>query len=138
MIARLKKIGIELGKSFDISKVDPIIQRALDSAPQDAQKLMAWKLSTLARVVNGWSMNTDTMGVYGNYYLKRTIVTQIGLGANLPQDAIYPINLFDGTRQPLDGANKYTIHFEKAPLRPPTPSGRSRCTTRMASRSQTI
>jgi hypothetical protein len=109
----MKKIGIELGKSFEISKTDPIIQRALDSVPQDAQKLMTWKLPTLARVVNGWSMNTDTMGVYGNYYLKRTIVTRLGLGANLPQDAIYPINLFDGARQPLDGAHKYTIHFEK-------------------------
>jgi hypothetical protein len=28
-------------------------------------------------------MKTDTMGVYGNYYLKRAIVTQLGLGANL-------------------------------------------------------
>ena len=41
-------------------------------------------MKTLARVANGWSMNTDTMGVYGNYYLKRAIVTQVGLGANLP------------------------------------------------------
>jgi hypothetical protein len=28
-------------------------------------------------------MNTDTMGVYGNYYLKRAVVTQLGLGAAL-------------------------------------------------------
>jgi hypothetical protein len=118
IIAQMKRIGIEPGKSFDISKVDPAVQRALDSAPQDAQKLMAWKLSTLAGVVNGWSMNTDTMGVYGNYYLKRAIVTEIGLGANLPEDAIYPINLFDSTRQPLDGANKYTIHFDKGATPP--------------------
>src|ERR1700719_1714165 len=66
-----------------------------------------------ARVATGWSMNTDTMGVYGNYYLKRAIVTQLGLGANLPEDAIYPLNLFDDTGKPLDGANKYTIHFDK-------------------------
>ena len=52
-------------------------------------------------------MNTDTMGVYGNYYLKRAIVTQFGLGANLPEDAIYPLNLADETGKPLDGANNY-------------------------------
>jgi len=81
--------------------------------PEDAQQLMKWKLPTLARVVNGWSMNTDTMGVYGNYYLKRAIVTQLGLGANLPEDAVYPMNLADETGKPLDGANKYTLHFNK-------------------------
>jgi len=114
----MKKIGIEPGKSFDISKVDPAIQRGLDSAPQDAQRLMAWKVPSLARVADGWSMNTDTMGVYGNYYLKRAIVTQLGLGANLPEDAIYPINLVDNTHQPLDGTYKYTIHFDKDAMPP--------------------
>ena len=63
-------------------------------------------------------MNTDTMGVYGNYYLKRAIVAQLGLGANLPEDAIYPLNLFDDTGKPLDGANKYTIHFDKGATPP--------------------
>jgi hypothetical protein len=42
----------------------------------------------------------------------------LGLGANLPEDAIYPINLADDTGRPLDGASKYMIHFEKTALPP--------------------
>ena len=90
-----------------------MVKKALEAAPKRARKLMEWKVPTLARVANGWSMNTDTMGVYGNYYLKRAIVAQLGLGANLPEDAIYPINLADNAGRPLDGANKYMIHFGK-------------------------
>ena len=118
IIARLKRIGFEVGKSFDLDKADPAVQKGLASAPEDAQKLMAWKVPTLARIANGWSMNTDTMGVYGNYYLKRAIVTQFGLGANLPSDAIYPLNLADDTGKPLDGASNYTIHFDKSEIPP--------------------
>ncbi len=119
IIARMKRIGMEPGKGFDIAKVDASVRKAIEGAPADAQKLMAWKIPTLARVVNNWSMNTDTMGVYGNYYLKRAIVAQLGLGANLPEDAIYPLNLADDTGKPLDGANKYSIHFAKDEI-PPT------------------
>jgi hypothetical protein len=118
IIARMKRIGIEPGKSFDVSKVDPVVRKALEDAPATAQQLMAWKVPTIARVVNYWSMNTDTMGVYGNYYLKRAIVAQLGLGANLPEDAIYPLNLADETGKPLDGASKYTIHFDKGAAPP--------------------
>jgi hypothetical protein len=113
IIALLKKLGFEVGKSYDVQKLDPAIRNALASAPEEARQLMSWKLATLARVVNGWSMNTDTMGVYGNYYLKRAIIAQYGLGANLPEDAIYPANLADEAGKPLDGANKYTLHFDK-------------------------
>ncbi len=118
IIARLKRIGFEVGKSFDLDKADPAVKKGLASAPEDAQKLMARKVPTLARIANGWSMNTDTMGVYGNYYLKRAIVTQLGLGANLPEDAIYPLNLADETGKPLDGANDYVLHFDKGQTPP--------------------
>jgi hypothetical protein len=118
ILARMARIGIERGQSFDLDKVDPTVKQALESAPKEAQKLMAWKVPTLARVVNEWSMNTDTMGVYGNYYLKRAIVAQLGLGANLPQDAIYPLSLGDEHGRPLDGTGDYTIHFEEAELPP--------------------
>jgi hypothetical protein len=118
IIAQLKRIGFQPGQSFDFAKLGSAVQRALTGAPEDAQKLMAWKVPTLARVVNGWSMNTDTMGVYGNYYLKRAIVAQVGLGANLPEDAIYPLNIADESGKPLDGANKYTLHFDKGATPP--------------------
>ena len=77
MLAQIKRIGIEAGKSFDMGALEPEVKAALDTVPAEAQSLMKWKVETLARVVNGWSMNTDTMGVYGNYYLKRAIVAQV-------------------------------------------------------------
>ena len=113
IIAQLKRIGIEPGKSFDLDKAEPVVRKALESAPSEAQQLMVSTIPTIARVTNGWSMNTNTMGVYGNWYLKRALVAQGGLGANLPEDAIYPLNLADETGKPLDGANKYILHFGK-------------------------
>ena len=118
IIAQLKKIGFEPGQSFDLSRAPPEVQEGFKLAPAKALQLMAWKVPTLARVANGWSMNTDTMGVYGNYYLKRAIVAQQGLGANLPEDAIYPLNLADSTGKPLDGENSYVLHFEKDQIPP--------------------
>jgi len=65
------------------------------------------KLPTLARVVNGWSMNTDTMGVYGRLLLKRAIIAQVGLGRT-SRDAIYPINLADESGNHSMARTKYT------------------------------
>jgi hypothetical protein len=85
IVARMKRIGLEPGKSFDASKAggDVLVKGAADGL-----KLMHEKAPTIARRVNGWQMNTDTMGVYGNYYLKRAIVAMGGLGAVQPEDAI--------------------------------------------------
>ncbi len=118
IIAQMRRIGIEPGKSFAFDKLPPTVKGALERARADAQQLMQWKIPTLARVTNGWSMNTDTMGVYGNYYLKRAIIAQQGLGANLPEDAIYPLNLADDSGKPLDGKSNYTIHFDKGATPP--------------------
>lgn len=118
ILARMKRLGIEAGKSFNIDTAPAAVRAALEAAPSSAQRLMAWKVPTIARVANHWSMNTDTMGVYGNDYLKRAIVTQLGLGANLPEDAIYPLNLGDQTGSPLDGTNKYALHFDRSALPP--------------------
>jgi hypothetical protein len=118
IIARMRRIGIELGNSFDIAKADAAVKSALERAVPEALKGMKAKIQTLARVVNGWQMNTDTMGVYGNFYLKRAIVAMVGLGANLPEDAVYPLNLGDAEGKPLTGASKYVLHFAKTEIPP--------------------
>ena len=118
ILAQMRRIGIGRGLTFDLAKLDPAIKAGLMSAPEAALKLMAWKVSSIARVENGWSMNTDTMGVYGTYYLKRAVVAQLGLGANLPEDAIYPLNLADETGAPLHGGNTYILHFDKGATPP--------------------
>jgi hypothetical protein len=115
IIARMKRIGLEPGKDFGDGRVSADI---LARGAASGQKLMRDKLPTLARVINGWQMNTDTMGVYGNYYLKRAIVAMAGLGANQPDDAIYPINIADADDQPVMAENSYVLHFQKDELPP--------------------
>ena len=113
LLQRLERIGFTVGESYDVSAQSDMVQKAVSAAPASAQSLMKYMLPRLATLSNGWSINTDTMGVYGVYYLKRAIVTQQGLGANRVKDAVYPLNMTDSDGQPLDGSHKYTIHFDK-------------------------
>ncbi|HWM48997.1 MAG TPA: DUF1254 domain-containing protein [Xanthobacteraceae bacterium] len=115
IIARMKRIGLEPGKSFDGSKIDA---DTLARAAAAGLALMKAKAPTIGRIVNGWQMNTETMGVYGDDYLKRAIVAQVGLGANQPEDAVYPLAVADADGKPVSGGRKYVLHFEKGELPP--------------------
>jgi hypothetical protein len=117
-VQRFKHIGIEQGREFDFTKLSKEVQAAIERAPVDALKIMQEKIPTLAKVVNGWQMNVDSMGVYGNFYLKRAIVAMVGLGANQPEDAIYPLAIASADGKPLDGNETYVIRFKKDQLPP--------------------
>jgi len=43
---------------------------------------------------------------------------EVGLGANLPEDAVYPLNIGDADGNPLNGANQHALHFAKAEIPP--------------------
>jgi hypothetical protein len=66
---------------------------------------------------NGWIFTTQT-GIYGTEYLQRALITAIGLGANRPQDAVYPTSEVDAEGKPYSGANKYVMRFEKGQMPP--------------------
>jgi hypothetical protein len=113
-LARMRRIGIEPGR-FDAAKAGADV---LAKGAAGGLKLMQDKIPTLARVTNGWQMNTDTMGAYGDYYLKRAIVALVGLGANQADDAIYPLNVADADGKPVMAENNYVLRFDKSELPP--------------------
>jgi hypothetical protein len=117
-VARLKRVGMEPGQSFNIEQQPPAVRQALEAASASGMQAMLDKAPTFARVVNGWQMNTDTMGVYGNYYLKRAYVALVGLGANQPEDAVYPLNLADADGRQVMGEHNYIMHFAADALPP--------------------
>lgn len=72
--------------------------------------------------VNGWQLNSET-GVYGTNYLLRASTAKYGLGANIPEEAIYPIAFRDASGRPLTGGTIYLIHFKPRQIPPVSPLG---------------
>jgi hypothetical protein len=54
-----------------------------------------------------------TIGNFGTNYGFRALIAMVAFGANLPADAIYPTTYFDAARKPLNGANRYRLHFDR-------------------------
>jgi hypothetical protein len=117
MVAKLRRLGIVPGQDFDLAKAPPEVQQGLESAPKAGVQKIMGHFKTAGKDINGWVFTTGT-GLYGTDYLQRALVTAIGLGANRPQDAIYPTSEKDATGQPYDGANRYVVRFAKGQLPP--------------------
>ena len=122
MVAKLAKIGIVPGQDFDATKLDPAVAKGIAGAPKPAQeKIMAWFKEAVkagdATFSDGWFFSTKT-GIYGTNYIQRALITAIGLGANRPQDAVYPTSEVDADGKPYSGANKYVMHFNKGEMPP--------------------
>jgi len=117
MVAKMAKIGIIPGEDFDMSKLDPEVTKGLQSVPKAGfEKIMAY-FKIAGTHENGWVFSTKT-GIYGTDYLNRAFITAIGLGANRPQDAVYPTSETYVDGKPYMGTNKYVMHFEKGQMPP--------------------
>jgi hypothetical protein len=117
ILARIAKIGIVPGQEFDIGKLDPAVAQGLNDVPKlGVEKIMA-HFKNAGKMENGWVFSTKT-GIYGTDYLQRALITAIGLGANRPEDAIYPTSETAVNGKPYEGANRYVIRFAKGQMPP--------------------
>lgn len=117
VLEKLAKLGIVPGKDFDIQTVDAAIAKGLAKVPPLAQEAIMGHFKEAGKLENGWTFTTKT-GLYNTEYLQRALITAIGLGANRPQDAVYPTSEVDATGAKYSGANQYVIHFEKGQAPP--------------------
>jgi hypothetical protein len=108
---RFAEIGIEPGKPFDASTLSPALQDALKQGMLDGQKAIDERRA---------SLHGKTDQLFGdraflkNDYVARATGTQVGIGANSRDEALYPILDQDAQGQTLDGSkHKYTLRFTK-------------------------
>jgi hypothetical protein len=118
----MAKIGIVPGQPFDRSKLAPAAHEAFSLVPKIAnEKIMLWLKEGIVegdmKLENGWLFTTKT-GNYGVNYLQRALITAIGLGANRPQDAVYPTSEGPSAISSYTGEKKYVMHFNKGELPP--------------------
>jgi hypothetical protein len=114
----IARIGVEPGVGVDHARLDEAIASAVNAGMEAARAKIAESARTMGDTpVNGWLIMTG-LGRYGTDYLKRAVVALIGLGANLPEDAIYPHATMDSDGQPLTGQRRYTLHFDAGKLPP--------------------
>ena len=110
LVTKLASIGIGPGKTPS-TEANDTIKTALQNGITEGQKLINAQVTDFGTLENGWLVNTQT-GVYGTNYLFRAAVAQYGLGANIGQEAFYPVTFIDSQGNPLNGNSSYLIHFE--------------------------
>jgi hypothetical protein len=118
VLDRMKRIGIEPGKSFSLASQPPDIQEALKAGAKEALPEVETVMRKMGTRVNGWRISLVDVGTYGTDYLHRAGIAYGGLGANVVEDAIYPTALAEPDGTPFDSGKRYVVHFDKGQIPP--------------------
>lgn len=114
LLKQLQQFGLQAGHPVQLAWVDAAcfglgrwladqkIKQVLNSKEADGQ----WRTPPL------------NLGQYGTDYNTRAVVAMVGLGANLPEDALYPNTALDHQGKALSGQHAYQIHFDAKQLPP--------------------
>ena len=118
MVEKLARLGIVPGQPYSAADRTAEQAAALNrGAKAGYARILAAAGKKQGKEVNGWDI-MGNVGVYGTDYDFRSVVALVGLGANLPEDAIYPHARVDSDGQPLNGAHRYVIRFPAGQLPP--------------------
>jgi hypothetical protein len=113
---RFESIGIVPGQPFDTASLSEARKTALLNGLADGQKEIDAYRATLG------GKSADLFGSRAflkNNYLKRATGTQVGIGANSKDEALYPIYDKDNEGKPLDGSSvRYILRYANGKFPP--------------------
>ena len=116
IVSQMERLGIVPGEDLHFSELPPETRSALERAIPEALDMIANMVAGESE--DGWSIARQMMGSYGTSYTQRAYIALIGLGANLPEDAIYPMTVTDADGKPYHGRHRYVLHFDADELPP--------------------
>lgn len=115
ILDKMKSIGIEPGGTFDINAFPPETRALLDEIPRTSvlewEKAIIPQLQEKGEIQNNWVNIIHQIGRYEDNYLNRAFIAYKGLGANLVEDAIYPVCEKDASGSHLVGGVNYKLTF---------------------------
>lgn len=117
MVAAMAEIGLVPGKPFVSADLGTRVATALQGVPKAAFGTIMAHYQKSGTLKDGWTFSTN-VGTYGTNYLQRALITAIGLGANRPQDAVYPTSDAPSQTEKYDGSKTRVMHFAKGALPP--------------------
>ncbi len=115
LLDQLETVGIGPGLPGDGQGLGPDAQAALQKAIADEAAGLPGRarlsVFTEAQKTAGWLLPAADIGDYGIDYDFRAIIAVVGLGANTPDEAIYPSGITDGSGALYNGAGSYRLTF---------------------------
>lgn len=118
VLAQLRRAGLAAGRTFDFDKLDHPAKQGMRRGLRAGRERMEAAAGATLRSVNGWQQETGSVGVYGSGYLRRALAAQAQPGAGLPEDLTVLLLAADQHGAPIDGAQRYTLHFQAGQLPP--------------------
>ena len=119
LMAQFAKLNIGTGKNFDIAKLSPELQKAVEDGMADAWQAVAEAKKQLdaGKVSTGDIFGTREY--LKNNYMYRMLAAVLIIYGNSKQEAMYPAYIVDASGQKLDAAqNRYALRFAPGQLPP--------------------
>jgi hypothetical protein len=119
--AKLARIGIGAGKTFDFKSLSPEHKAAIAEGMKGGDAKVTQKVANLGKDINGWQVSSPDgdRAFFNGDWLKRAAAAKAGIYGNDAVEAAYPLTKALANGEPLDGSkHNYTLTFAAGQLPP--------------------